>query len=107
VPRSLPLDAELLGAVRRELAHWRAVQPPALPSDRKAAAEIRTAVQLARDGVVTAHFGTLLGRALSGAELKACQRAAARLEAAGKLLLLRLGYDGVRLTHLQLCEESM
>jgi hypothetical protein len=79
----------------------RAVGLHDLPSDRHTAGEIRTAVKDAKAGIVTATISALLGRVLSGAELKACQRAAARLEAEDKIVRLRLGYDGARLTHLQ------
>ena len=106
MPRTSKLDTALLAAVRREVARLRTVDLRNLPANRDAAAEIRTAVNDAHAGIVLADFAALLGRALSGAELKACQRAAIRLETSGQLIRLRLGYEGQRLTHLQLVEPA-
>lgn len=95
------LAAELLRAVRRERDRLRVIDPtPFARSEWK----LRAAVADAKAGVVAANFTELLGRALTSAESRACQRAAERLEAAGKLRRLRLGYDGSRLTHFQLIE---
>jgi hypothetical protein len=102
MPRTAKFDAALLAAVRREVARLQAVDLYNLPSDRTTAGALRVAVSDAKAGIVAADFAVLLGRALSGTELKACQRAAIRLEASGELRRLRLGYEGARTTHLQL-----
>jgi hypothetical protein len=109
MPRSHPIDDELLDAIRRELARLRAIDPRTLSAvggDRFARGEIRQAAGLADEGIVTARFEALLGRGLSDAERKALQRSAIRLEGAGKLRRFRLGYDGIRTTHLQLVEDD-
>jgi len=106
MPRTLTLDAELLAAVRREVARLRGVDLFHLPSDRMEAGRIRSAVSDARQGVITADFDGLLGRVLGTAARKAAHRAVGRLEAAGRLRRLRLGYSGARVTHLQLVEAA-
>jgi hypothetical protein len=102
------LDEELLAAVRAEVARLRAVDKfaPNRLSNRDAAARLREAITHAADGIVPAHFERLLGRSLSRTEQRAVERAAVRLEKAGRLRRLRRGYDGARTTHLQLVEEA-
>jgi hypothetical protein len=106
VARTSKFDAALLAAIRKERDRLRVVDLFQLPSNRMVAGQIRVAVNDAKAGIVAADFAVLLGRELSGAELKACQRGAARLEASGKLERLRLGYYGVRFTHLRLIETQ-
>ena len=106
MPRVSTLDAELLAAIRREVARLRAVDLVNLPSDRAVAGAIRAAVQNARQGIVAADLDRLLGRTLGGAERRTVHRALDRLEAGGHLRRLRLGFDGLRLTHLQLVEAA-
>lgn len=106
MPRTPTLDAELLSAVRREVARLRGVNLFDLPPDRFAAAAIRIAVRDAGQGIVAANLDGLLGRPLDGAGRKAAHRAVARLAAAGRLEVLRLGPDGARMTHLRLVEST-
>jgi hypothetical protein len=105
MPRTATFDAQLLAAIRREVARLQAADLRNLPPDRHAAGEIREAVRDAQAGIVAADFSALFGRVLSGAELKACQRAVIRLESAERLRRLRRGYCGARMTHLQLVEK--
>src|SRR5262249_16889097 len=69
---------------------------------RPTSAEIRfsTTMENAANGIIRADFATILGRVLSETESMACHRSAARLEAAGKLVRLRMW--GRNTTHLQL-----
>lgn len=105
MPRDL--EAELITAIRRELARLLAITLPLpLGIDRFQAGELRAAIAVAHRGIVPAKFGRLLLRELSPAELKACQRATIKLEQQGRLVRLRLGHDGYRTTHLQLVEPT-
>jgi hypothetical protein len=106
MPRTSTLDAELLAAVRREVVRLCGVDLRNLPSDRSVAGAIRAAVRDAQQGIVVAELDQLLGRSLDGAERKAAHWALERLETSGRLRRLRRGYDGLRLTHLQLVEAA-
>lgn len=103
MPHPATLDAELLAAVRREMDWLAAVDLYRdLSADRSAAGRLRAAVEDARRGVAALDLDELLGRVPTPAERRAAHRALDRLEAAGRLRRLRRGYDGVRVTHLQL-----
>jgi hypothetical protein len=93
----------LLRGVHRELERLRNIDVSKLGREGW---RTRAAVTDAKAGIVVAEFAALPGRELSRAELKACQRAAERLEGEGKIVRLRLGPDGARLTHLQLVEGA-
>lgn len=107
--RLRPIDEELLAAVAREIERLRAVDLIALSKagvDRDTLGRLRGLAGNARRGIVPADFRDLLGRALSDAELKQCQRSAERLESLGRLRRLRGGFDGAVVTHLQLVEDA-
>lgn len=93
------LADQLLRGIRRELERLRAIDAAQLGRNEW---RLRAAVNDAREGTVEADFPALLGRSLNASEHRAAQRAAERLEANGQIVRLRLGYDGARVTHLQL-----
>jgi hypothetical protein len=103
MPRTCPIDAELLAAVRHEVERLASVdlfKLHHLPLAEFVA--VRVPVENARQGVVLADFAALLRRELPPAAMKAAQRSAHRLARQGKLELLRRGDYGERLTHLRL-----
>jgi hypothetical protein len=51
-------------------------------------------------GILRRLFPVRFGRQLDDVDRRAVQRAAERLEADGKIVRLRLGYDGARLIYL-------
>ena len=103
---TVPLDLAILAGIRRELARLCELHPRRLPDPPRDGGKARAALTDARAGIVTADFPTLLGTDLDPVALKACQRAAERLERAGKIERLRLDYSAVRVTHLQLTEGT-
>jgi hypothetical protein len=103
MPHPTTLDARLMTAARRAVDRLAEVDLYRdLPADRSAAGRLRAAVADARRGVVALDMDELFGRVPTPAERRAAHRALIRLEAAGSLRRLRRGYDGVRVTHLQL-----
>lgn len=89
-----PLAAKLLADIADRLARLVGTDLHKLPYDRMAAGLIRAAVQDARRGVLA--LADLLDGVTDGAQRKAAHRALDRLEAAGRIRRLRLGYDGAR-----------
>src|SRR5258708_22819909 len=96
-----PLESRLLRSIRAEVAKIAAIEVPQY-GDRFQIAELREQVNHAKDGIL--RVAELLG-GFSDTERRAASRALEKLEAAGRIERLRLGYASLTTTHPPLSHE--